>query len=259
MASFILDSHGSLYIRFRHQQLSNITTIAGGSMLKRMRISWPTRNGGRGFTAAALAALLVLGISGCKSPEFANLDAKAAAAAAANSNDPAAVAPSESMLLNEGDTLGISFPGAPNLNTAQKIRRDGRITLPIVGEFKAAGLTPSEMEKQLLKLYENELVQKEVSVTVESSVFPVFVTGAVLRPGKIISDRPLTALEAIMEAGGPDYSKANLKAVTVLRHENGQTSHYYLNLKTVLKGGQSEPFKLKPSDILYIPERFTWF
>lgn len=193
-----------------------------------------------------LVGALALMAAGCKTSQFADLGAKSTGA-------------SESMVLNEGDTLVISFPGAPNLNTSQKIRRDGRITLPVVGEFKAAGLTPSDMEKQLVKLYEKELVQKEVSVTVESSVFPVFVTGAVLRPGKVISDRPLTALEAIMEAGGFDYAKANLKAVTVIRHENGQTLHHKLDMKKVLKGGQSEPFQIKPSDIIYVPERFTWF
>jgi polysaccharide export outer membrane protein len=193
-----------------------------------------------------LVGALALVTAGCKTAQYADLGAKAAA-------------DSESMVLNEGDTLVISFPGAPNLNTSQKIRRDGRITLPVVGEFKAAGLTPADMEKQLVKLYEKELVQKEVSVTVESSVFPVFVTGAVLRPGKVISDRPLTALEAIMEAGGFDYARANLKAVTVIRHENGQTLHHKLDLKKVLKGGQSDPFQIKPSDIIYVPERFTWF
>jgi protein involved in polysaccharide export with SLBB domain len=62
-------------------------------------------------------------------------------------------------------------------------------------------MTPSDMEKELVKLYASQLVSKEVSVTVVSSTFVVFVSGAVIRPGKIISDHPLSALEAIMEAG----------------------------------------------------------
>jgi len=153
----------------------------------------------------------------------------------------------------------ITFPGAPNLNTSQPIRRDGKIALQLVGEFKAAGMTPTDMEKELIKLYGPQLQTKEVSVTVESSAFPVYVTGAVLRPGKILSDRPLTALEAIMEAGGFDYAKANLKKVTVIRHENDRTDHFKLNLKGVLQGEQTEQFNLKPSDIIYVPERFNWF
>jgi protein involved in polysaccharide export with SLBB domain len=85
------------------------------------------------------------------------------------------------------------------------------------------------------------------------------VTGAVLRPGKIMSNRPITALEAIMEAGGVDYAKANLKAVTVTRLEGGQFKTYTLNLKLVLDGQQTKPFYLKPSDIVKVPERFSWF
>src|SRR5437016_2239304 len=154
----------------------------------------------------------------------------------------------------------IHFPGAPNLNTTpQPIRRDGRLALPLIGEVQAAGLTPSAMEQELIKLYGPQLQVKEVSVTVESSAFPIYVTGAVLRPGKIISDRPLTALEGIMEAGGFDYTKANLKKVTVIRHDQGRADHYRLNMKGVLQGEETEQFNLKPSDIIYVPERFSWF
>jgi polysaccharide export outer membrane protein len=197
------------------------------------------------FLVTLASVVLLFVAAGCRTPIFADLDSAARA--------------SESLVLNEGDTLQISFPGAPNLNTTQKIRRDGRITLPVVGEFTAAGLTPSEMEKKLLELYANELVQKEVAVTVESSSFPVFVTGAVLRPGKVVTDRPISALEAVMEAGGFDYSKANLKSVTVIRQENGQVKHFYVNLKAIMNGHQGDTFSLKPLDILYVPERFTWF
>ena len=132
------------------------------------------------------------------------------------------------------------------------------IALPLVGEFKAAGLTASEMEKELLKLYASQLVTKEVTVSVESSLFPIYVTGAVLRPGKLTYDRPVTALEAVMEAG-VDYGKANLKAVRIIRHAGGRVQNFRLNLKRVLQGEQSEPFSLKPSDIVFVPERFSWF
>lgn len=166
---------------------------------------------------------------------------------------------SEAVSLREGDVVKVSFPGAPSLNTIQPIRRDGRIALPLVGEVNAAGLKPSELEKHLLSLYAPQLVTKEVSVTVESSSFPIFVTGAVLRPGKILSNRPITALEAIMEAGGVDYAKANLAAVKVTRNEQGNVKSYTLNLKLQLEGKQGQPFYLKPSDIIYVPERFSWF
>jgi polysaccharide export outer membrane protein len=165
---------------------------------------------------------------------------------------------SEPILLREGDVLKIAFPGAPNLNTTQQIRRDGKITLPLVGDVFAAGKTRPALEAELLDLYKPQLVTKEVTVTVESSSFDVYVTGAVLRPGKVISSRPLTALEAIMEAGGPDYSRANLKSVVVTRTSKDHVEHFKLNLKGTLYGDSNEPFYLKPSDIVFVPERFQW-
>src|SRR5271154_3469607 len=166
---------------------------------------------------------------------------------------------SDAIILREGDVLKISFPGAPNLNDSQQIRRDGKISLSMVGEVVAAGLTPADLEKEILKLYSSQLVTKEVTVTVASSSFPIFVTGAVIRPGKIMSDHPITALEAIMEAGGFDYTKADLGHVRVVRNEKDGTKNYMLNLKEALEAKQSTPFYLKPSDIVYVPERFNWF
>ena len=167
--------------------------------------------------------------------------------------------PSEQLLLREGDVLRISFPGAPSLNTVQQIRRDGNVTLPLIGEFKAAGIAPSQAEKELLNLYGPQLQVKEITVAVQSSSFAVFVTGAVLRPGKILSDRPLSAMEAVVEAG-IDHKKANLKKVRVIRQENGRTEYHILNLKDALLGGKpTAPFDLKPSDVIYVPQRFTWF
>ena len=108
----------------------------------------------------------------------------------------------------------------------QQIRRDGNITLPLIGEFKAAGLAPSQAEKELLRLYNPHLQVKEVTVTMESSAFAVYVTGAVQRPGKIMSDRPISALEAVVEAG-VDHTKANLKKVRVVRQVNGRTGYLH--------------------------------
>jgi len=168
--------------------------------------------------------------------------------------------PYSEIRLREGDVIRISFPGAPTLDGTYQVRRDGKITLTLGGEVVALGKTPTELEKELLKLYESQLVVKQVVVAVNASSFPVFVTGAVLRPGKIMADRPLTVLEAVMEAGGADFARANLKDVMVVRQvEGGQTVNFKVNLRDTLNGRRSEPFYLKPSDIVYVPEKFSWF
>ena len=144
------------------------------------------------------------------------------------------------------------------MNTSQKVRRDGRITLPLVGEVVVAGLTPKELETALLALYDKQLVTKEVSVSITSSSYTFYVNGAVLRAGKQMSDRSLTALEAIMEAGGPSPS-ANLKKVTVLRREGEDFKLHKLNLKDVLLGKKKGVFQIQPADIINVPEKFVIF
>lgn len=167
--------------------------------------------------------------------------------------------PSAIMTLREGDMVKISFAAAPHLDTTQQIRRDGKIELPLVGEVTAAGKTPGELEKQVIELYAPQLNSKEITVSLESASFPVFVTGCVIKPGKVLSDHPITALEAVMEAGGFDYSKANLKSVRIIRRDGNAVKHFTLNLKAVMNGTENSAFPLKPDDILYVPERFTWF
>jgi len=168
---------------------------------------------------------------------------------------PEDLTPYSSVTLTEGDTVSITFPGSPDLNTAQRIRRDGKIDLKTVGEIQAAGKTPKELEKDILKLYEKDLVLKEVSVIQQSTSYPVYVAGSVMHPGKVMAERPISALDAIMEAGGFDNAKANLRRVVVLRKEDGPLKHYILNLKDVLDGKSKQLFYLRPNDILYVPEK----
>ena len=166
----------------------------------------------------------------------------------------------EGIVLRAGDGVKISFPGSPNLDTTQPIRRDGKIVMPLVGEVEAAGMTPEALQTKLIKLYAPQIASKEILVTIESSSFPVFVTGSVIHPGKILSDHPLTALEAVMEAGGFDYNSADMKAVKVSRMEKGEMKSYKLDLKQALEGGKNgRPFYLKPGDILFVPERLQIF
>jgi polysaccharide biosynthesis/export protein len=166
---------------------------------------------------------------------------------------------SQPIVLTEGDTLKITFPSKSDFNTTQPIRRDGKLALPLVGEVTAAGKTPAQFEKELNELYAKQIVSSDqILVEIQSSVFPVFVTGAVQRPGKVLSDRPITLLQAILESGGFDPSKANLKTIRVLRNNEGITHSFTINLKRVMNGATNQTFYLKPYDIVYVPEKFSW-
>jgi polysaccharide export outer membrane protein len=145
------------------------------------------------------------------------------------------------------------------LNTVATIRKDGIIQLPLVGEVQAAGETPAGLDQKLIDLYAPQLTTKQVSVEVQAAAYPVYVTGAVLRPGKIMTDHSMTALEAVMEAGGFNYAVADTKRVVVIRKEAGGTKNYILNLKAVMDGKTGTPFYLKPADIILVKEKIVWF
>ena len=149
-------------------------------------------------------------------------------------------------ILHAGDVLKIAFPGAPNLDSTQQIRRDGKLNLPMVGEVVAADRTPADLQTELRGAYSKQLLSGDVTVTVVSSPFTVFVAGAVLRPGKIAPERAITALEAVMEAGGIRNERDTIRRVT-------------LDLQALLDGRQSTPFYLKAYDIVYVPEKFSFF
>ena len=208
-----------------------------------------------GVSSAFLSAL-ILAFTGC---ETTSTPSNTGVLAVPNANAATSSTNADTLTLHEGDDLKITFPGASNLDTAQRVRTDGRITLGVIGEVSVSGLSPSELEKRILELYGNQLVSKEVSVTVVSSTFSVFVTGAVLKPGKIVADHALSALEAVMEAGGFDSAKADMQNVKIVRIENGRTKNFVVNLKDALERDQADPFLLKRSDIVIVPEKFSWF
>jgi polysaccharide biosynthesis/export protein len=162
-------------------------------------------------------------------------------------------------ILRQGDSVRITFPGEANLDETEQIRLDGKIALPLVGDVQAAGLTPDQLQQNLVKLYAPQISASDVTVAIQSSTFPVYVTGCVLGPGRVLSDQPITALEAVMQAGGFDYSRANLRRVHVIRRENDTSKSYVLNLKAVLAGDDKNNFFMQPDDIIYVPEKFAWF
>ena len=162
---------------------------------------------------------------------------------------------SPSTVLREGDVIQLAFEAETNLNTVAKIQLDGRIVLPMVGEVKAVGKTLAELEADLQKSYEKFIKTTDLTLTLTSTSASIYVSGAVLHPGRIPLDRPLTAMEAVMEAGGFDLTRAKTSDVSVLRIVNGQQMRFRLNLKAALRDGDLQPFQLQPFDILHVPEK----
>jgi polysaccharide biosynthesis/export protein len=195
---------------------------------------------------AVLLALSLAILAGCQQP-----------APQAFSDTPSVTppAPYTANRISEGDAIKVAFEGDTNMNTVVKVQLDGTITLSLVGAVKAAGLTPELLRADLMQRYKSLLSVNEITVSVVAASASVYVSGAVLKPGRIPLDRPLTALEAIMEAGGFIPNKAKSWAVSITRIENGKQQHFELDLKRALKGEDSTPFYLRPSDMIFVPEK----
>jgi polysaccharide export outer membrane protein len=162
--------------------------------------------------------------------------------------------PVPTVTLGPGDTIEFKFFNNPELNDAQTIRPDGKITLQLIGEVTAEGKTPLELRKELIKRYTPDLRTPEVTVIVRSLYDRrVYVGGEVKNPGLITMPGPLTALEAIMQVGGFDPKTGKIKKVIIIRHKNNKWHGYMVDYKNALKTGEGLPFYLEPRDIVYVP------
>jgi len=188
--------------------------------------------------------IAILFCAGCSTPNF-------------SSFDPAAIpnASSRTNVIQEGDLVSITFQYSTNFNATQKVPLDGFLNLESVGLVLATGKTPVELQNEVARLYKPQIKEDVVTVKLLSTAAAVYVSGAVFHPGRIAMERPMTALQAVMEAGGFDPNRARLSGTTVLRLEAGHQKTFRLDLKRVLQGKEDSPFYLKPFDIVHVPTK----
>ena len=158
--------------------------------------------------------------------------------------------------IQPGDLLDIKLFYNPELNEQLTVRSDGRITLQLVNDVVAAGLTPAELTAVLTKAYAGELANPKVAVIVRTSVADkVYVDGEVVRAGMINLTGPTTVLQSIAQAGGMKDS-AKTKEVLVLRKaENNEVTVIQVDLKGALRGNdQNQDIFVRPNDIVYVPK-----
>ncbi len=152
--------------------------------------------------------------------------------------------------LEPGDEIEVRFPYWPELDDTQQIRRDGKISLQLVENVQAAGLTPEELSRKLEDLYRDKLKDPIVKVILrERGARQVMVGGEVVQPGAIDLAGKMTALEAIMAAGGYKRLSADIRKVVVFRQEGSKR----MAREVDLMNPDAAPFFLKPNDVIYVP------
>lgn len=157
-------------------------------------------------------------------------------------------------IIQPGDQLEIDFYLNGEFNDSAMVRPDGKITLRLVGDVQASGLTPSQLAENLDKYYSSELRSPGAAVHVKNMPSQVvYVDGQVSKPGGIPLEAGMTALQAIANAGGltPD---AGSHAVLIRRDACGSPAGSKLNLDVAAKDpSKGEDVALMPRDILLVP------
>lgn len=156
--------------------------------------------------------------------------------------------------LQAPDQIEISVLPQEELNRQVTLRPDGKISLPLIGDVMAEGLTPTELSDQLTTEYSKYVKNPSVSVIVVGFFSKkIYVVGEVFRQGAIPYTGPMTAFQAVEEAGS-FTRRASLGRVIVVRGDLKQPQVIDINLKNVVKKGERQmDVYLKPSDIVFVP------
>ena len=205
----------------------------------------------RSIRAWLLAAMLASGVV-----------AFAQSPAAPRPADPVAPPPNvvagvevpEHYIIGPGDVLGVVFWREKELSGDVAVLPDGRITIPLINEISAAGLTPEQLRNQLVEAA-RQFVKDPTAFVVVRQVNSrrVFVTGMVAKPGQYPLYQTMTVLQLIAAAGGVlEYAKS--EDIVIIRREPGQMVSFTFNYKDVLKKKNlHQNIDLKPGDTVVVP------
>lgn len=156
--------------------------------------------------------------------------------------------------IQPSDKLEVFVWKEPDLSRKVVVRPDGRISVPLVQDVDASGLSTEELKKKIEAALSEFLEAPNVTVIVEEiQSYQIFVIGQVQKPGSIRSDRPLTVLQALALAGGfSEY--ADQGDIRIIRSYGTENVTYNFNYKDVVKGKNSnQNIVLRTGDVVSVP------
>jgi len=168
------------------------------------------------------------------------------------SGQPVSVA-GPSYLIGADDVLLISVWKEPDLTITLPVRPDGNISMPLLNDVPAAGLSPTQLAASITEKLKRYVADPRVTVIVtQINSQKVYVTGEVLHTGAIQLLPNMTVLQALADAGFTQF--ANTKGIYVLRDENGRQQKIPVNYKRLVKGQAiDQNIILKPGDTIVVP------
>ena len=158
-------------------------------------------------------------------------------------------------VIGPDDVLVVNVWKESELSEELPVRPDGKISLPLIGDVQASGLTPGRLQESIHTRLSTYLVNPTVTVIVKETRSHRFnVVGEVERPGSFVLGQPLRVLDALALAGGfRDFAKTS--GIYVLRlHANGSPQRFPFNYKQVISGrNQEQNIRLQPGDTVVVP------
>lgn len=164
------------------------------------------------------------------------------------------VEPPPGYVIGADDVLTVVFWREPDVSGDVTVRPDGMISLPLISEVQAAGLTPDQLRAKLREAGSKFLADPNVVVVVKQiNSRKIFITGMVNKIGSFALTAPTTVLQLISMAGGlQDY--ADEENIRVVRTEKGRQMSYRFNYKDVIKGRRlDQNIVLQPGDTVVVP------
>ena len=178
----------------------------------------------------------------------------AAQSPAKTEGSPKSATDDPAFIIGQDDVLDISVWKEPEVSRQVPVRPDGKISLPLLNDVQASGLTPMQLQAQLTEKLKKFLTEPQVTVIVTAiNSRRVYLMGEINRPGAIPLVPNMTVLQAISTAGGLSQF-ANSSKIQILRAENGKQVTYLFNYKHVIRGVKTEQnIILKPGDSIVVP------
>jgi len=201
-----------------------------------------------------LLGLLAIPLAGQESASKKAQPNKPVIPANADASKPVAATADPAYLIGAEDVLNISVWKEPEVTRTVPVRPDGKISLPLINDIQAAGLTPAQLSRLITEKLNKYLTDPQVTVIVTAiNSRRIYILGEVGRSGAYQLLPNMTVLQALSGAGG--FSQfANLKGIYVLREENGKQVKFPFNYKEVIKGDRPEQnIVLKPGDTIVVP------
>lgn len=184
---------------------------------------------------------------------FTQSGAPGAAKDSSSPDAPGTSAATATYTIGASDTLLISVWKEPDLTATLPVRPDGMISLPLLDDVQAAGLTPMQLAASLRERLKRYVADPRVTVVVtQMNSRRIYITGEVTHAGAAPLLPEMTVLQALSTAGFTQF--ANTKAIYVLRSEKGKQERIPVNYKTLIRGESPEQnILLKPGDTIVVP------